>query len=418
MEMNAPGLKARKRSTGTAYYWVANAGRADTSNYPTKTVRLTGTMDEMSAMCRKLQAELREWVSGNSAPNITRFDGTLRSLIRLYQHTPESPYHGIKSNTREMYDENLQIIDASVGSRVLSKLTGLDFMRWYANFKKPAEDTPKQAAKRAEAAKAGIVLPPNPERPSRAYKAMQLLRIVVRFGIVLNITECFRLSTVLETLEFSPPKARTTTVTFEQAKAICERAMDRGLMSIALAQALQFELTLRQIDVIGRWEKARDVNAGGITDRGKRWVDGLLWSHIGADGVLDKETSKTGQNAVHDTNAYPFLRKYLDMISAEKRIGPVIVSEVTGLPYKERQFARTWRKIAQEVGIPDNVWNRDSRAGGVTEGSDAGADIEHLRHHANHKNIQTTTRYNRKTIDKTRNVAELRIAHRTNKNGS
>ncbi len=29
-----------------------------------------------------------------------------------------------------------------------------------------------------------------------------------------------------------------------------------------------------------------------------------------------------------------------------------------------------------------------------------------------------TTRYNRKTFDKTRNVAELRIAHRTNKNGS
>ncbi|WP_143239265.1 hypothetical protein [Agrobacterium rosae] len=99
----------------------------------------------------------------------------------------------------------------------MSKLTGLDFVRWYANFKKPADDTPKQAARRAEAAKSGITLPPNPERPSRAYKAMQLLRIVTRFGIVLNITKCFRLSTVLETLEFSPPKARTTTVSFEQA---------------------------------------------------------------------------------------------------------------------------------------------------------------------------------------------------------
>ncbi|WP_143239266.1 hypothetical protein [Agrobacterium rosae] len=80
-------------------------------------------------------------------------------------------------------------------------------------------------------------------------------------------------------------------------------------MSLAIAQALQFELTLRQVDVIGRWEKARDLNAGGITNRGKRCVDGLLWSHIGTDGILDKATSKTGQNAVHDTNAYPFLRK-------------------------------------------------------------------------------------------------------------
>ncbi|SCX02728.1 hypothetical protein [Agrobacterium rosae] len=104
------------------------------------------------------------------------------------------------------------------------------------------------------------------------------------------------------------------------------------------------------------------------------------------------------------------------MVPAEKRIGPVVVSETTGLPYKDTQFSRTWRAIAREVGIPDDVWNRDSRAGGVTEGSDTGADIEHLRHHANHKNIQTTTRYNRKTIDKTRNVAELRVAHRISKN--
>jgi hypothetical protein len=66
-----------------------------------------------------------------------------------------------------------------------------------------------------------------------------------------------------------------------------------------------------------------------------------------------------------------------------------------------------------KAGIPAEVWNRDSRAGGVTEGSDSGADIEHLRHHANHSNIQTTGRYNRNTLTKTRNVAQLRVAHRS-----
>lgn len=48
------------------------------------------------------------------------------------------------------------------------------------------------------------------------------------------------------------------------------------------------------------------------------------------------------------------------------------------------------------MAIPANVWNRDSWAGGITEGSDSGADIEHLRHHANHSSIATTGRYNRK----------------------
>ena len=53
-----------------------------------------------------------------------------------------------------------------------------------------------------------------------------------------------------------------------------------------------------------------------------------------------------------------------------------------------------------------------SRAGGVTEGSDAGADLEHLRHHASHSSATTTALYSRKTLTKTRAVARLRVAHR------
>jgi hypothetical protein len=51
-----------------------------------------------------------------------------------------------------------------------------------------------------------------------------------------------------------------------------------------------------------------------------------------------------------------------------------------------------------------------SRARGVTEGSDAGADLEHLRHHASHSSITTTARYGRKTWAKTSAVARLRVA--------
>lgn len=418
MVTNAPGLKSRSRTDGTtAHYWVASAIARDTADYPLKTVRVHGDDDEIAARCRVLTSELKQWLSGKGIGNTTEYDGTLKSVIRLYQHTKESPYHEVKSNTRAMYDESLGLLETAVGDRRLEKLTGLDFKRWYANFKEPAKDTKKQAERRAEAAKLGAKLPPNPERPRRAYKAMQLLRIVIGFGVVVNITECFRLSAILKHLEFSAPKARTAAITFAHAEAICNKAIEKGLLSIAITQALQFELTLRQIDVIGRWEKTDQPNSGGIVDRGRRWRDGLLWSHIDAHGVLTKTTSKIDDVvAEHDTNGYPFLRKILDMVPMEKRFGPVIICETTGLPYRYRHFSSVWRKIASEVGVPANVWNRDSRAGGVTEGSDSGADLEHLRHHANHKNAQTTQRYNRATLDKTRQVAKLRVAHRGDKN--
>ena len=400
MELKAPGLKVRPRSDGTtAHYWVASAVSKDIEGYPLKTVRVHGTTDEIATRCRVLTAELKGWQTKRGQGKRPAYDGTLGSLIRLYQQTKESPYFEVKSNTRVMYDESLAVLEKSVGTRRLEKVTGLDIRRWHAKLKEPAADG-------------------KPERPRRAYKAIQLLRIVIGFGVVMNIAECFRLKTVLEEMRFHVPRGRTAAISFEQTKAICELAISKGLLSIALAQALQFELTLRQIDVIGRWEDVETKGTGGIVDRGQRWRDGLLWSDIDERGILTKTTSKTGKVAEHDTMQYPFLREIIDRVPVEKRFGPVIKSEATGLPYRHRYFTGQWRKIASEAGVPKELWNRDSRAGGITEGGDAGADIEMLRHHANHDNIATTQRYNRGTLGKTAKVAHLRVAHRGAKNGS
>ncbi len=420
MEKESIGLKIRQRKgADPAYYWVASAVSRHAKDYQLKTVRLHGDEEQRNAKCRALTSELREWLSnrGLGAPPI--YDGTLKSLIKMYQTTKGSGYMMVKSNTRAMYDFSLALLEKDCGMRRLEKLTGLDFRSWYEHFKEPAEDTPAQAKRRAELAKEGIILAPNGERLRRAYQCMQLLRIVVNFGVVANITECFRLKTVLETMEFHVPRGRIEQITFDQAEAICNVAIEKGLHSIALAQALEFELTLRQIDVIGRWEKSEDYRDGGIIDRGQRWRDGLLWSHLDASGILTKPTSKVdGVVAEHDTMQYPFLRKIIDMVPMGKRMGPMIVSEATGLPYRRRYFSDVWRECADAAGVPKTVWNRDSRAGGITEGSDAGADLEHLRHHANHQNAATTQKYNRKTLEKTRNVAQLRVAHRKAANAS
>lgn len=396
MVNDSPGLKRRRLADGNvSSYWVASNVAKDIADYPLKTVRLHGTEDEISQRCRVLTSELKLWLSDRGKGPQPLFDGTIKGLIAVYCKTAESPYHNVKHNTRRMYDQSLDLLEKSVGARQLSKLTGLDFTRWYNNLKLPA--------------KAG-----GDERQRRAYKAMQLVRIIVKFGVVANISECVRLATILQNMEFSAPAARTQHITYAQVEAICSVALKKGRLSIALAQALQFELTLRQIDVIGIWEPLDNtVEHTGIINKGRRWSGGLTWSHIDSQGILSKITTKTGQIAEHDTTAYPFLRKLLEMVPLQNRIGPIIINENTGLPYGHKQFATIWREIATECGVAKDVWNRDSRAGGVTEGSDAGANIEHLRHHANHSNISTTIRYDRKTVEKTRTVAELRIAHRS-----
>lgn len=112
--------------------------------------------------------------------------------------------------------------------RRLDKVAGLDIKKWYAYLREPADDTAKQAKERAEAKEAGTILPPNPERPRRAYQCMQILCIVVGFGVVSNIDECFRLKDVLEEMRFQVPKARTESITFEQVQAICDVAIKRA----------------------------------------------------------------------------------------------------------------------------------------------------------------------------------------------
>jgi hypothetical protein len=106
------------------------------------------------------------------------------------------------------------------------------------------------------------------------------------------------------------------------------------------------------------------------------------------------------------------LHGLLQSVPKDKRIGPVIIAPHTGLLPLYRHYAAAWRRTARAVGIPDALMNRDSRAGGATEGSDAGADLEHLRHQLNHSDAKTTSRYNRNTLTKTREVARLRVAHR------
>jgi hypothetical protein len=234
---------------------------------------------------------------------------------------------------------------------------------------------------------------------------MTMLRILFGYGQIIGLPNCDKLKAVLAEMRFKGTPPRKTVITYEQVVAFIAKAHERGQSELALAQALQFEGTLRQIDVIGEWVPDPERRSG------TRWANGLLWQHF-RDYVLLKNTTKTGQESSIDFNLYPLALAELKRVPSDQRVGPVIKDGRTGQPYKERRFQKDWRAVARAVGIPDDVLNRDSRAGGVTEGSDAGADLEHLRHHASHSSAVTTARYSRKTLVKTRAVARLRVAHR------
>ena len=73
---------------------------------------------------------------------------------------------------------------------------------------------------------------------------------------------------------------------------------------------------------------------------------------------------------------------------------------------------RLLREFIDKAGVPKNVKNMDSRAGGITEATDAGAELEHVRHAATHGDISMTQRYSRGSVEKVAEVMKRRTAHR------
>ena len=390
---DVPGIRKRQRKDGPVWYWIASSVARDTKGFEPRTVRLHGDEDQRQARALVLNQELREWIAGRGR-STPEFDGTIAGLSRCYQADEDSPFRAVKHNTRQDYIYSLGIIEKSVGTALVRDLNRKDFARWHAAWKKPAEQDGQPRIRRAQG-------------------CMKVLRILFGYGKSMRYEGCRDCVDVLSEMRFESPPRRAERITFEQAAAIVETALARGLRSIALAQALQFELSLRQRDVIGEWLPA-DGEHSGIMDRGWRWF-GNTWSAVDANLVLSITTTKTGTPGEWDLARAPLVMKALDAIPPDERVGPLVISEATGRPYRPNRFQKLWREIAREVGVPDTVKNMDSRAGGATEADEAGADIRDLQRHMTHSDARVTGRYVRGTLDSTSRVLELRAASRKRK---
>lgn len=136
------------------------------------------------------------------------------------------------------------------------------------------------------------------------------------------------------------------------------------------------------------------------------------------DLVIRKAMTKTGAFAAHDLKLCPIVLELLKHVPADRRVGPLIINEATGKPYAEWVFTRECRKVAQAAGIPAKVRNMYARAGAITEGDEAGADLDSLKTVAAHATTSTTARYVRGGLGKSRAVANLRLKHRASQNGA
>jgi hypothetical protein len=238
------------------------------------------------------------------------------------------------------------------------------------------------------------------------------VRRVISYGVTLGYDDCIRTDIILKKMRFEAARPLTSKMTFDQLGAIRAKAHEMNLGSVALATTLQFELALRQKDVIGEWLPCAE-GEGGIVHKSTRWANGLTWSDIGPDMILRKNAVKTNIAVEHDLKLYPAVMEEIARVPPERRVGPLIISEPTGEPYKHRTFTQTFRRVADAAGVPRNVWNMDARAGAISEAYDAGAAEAEVMKHAGHKNRQTSARYNRGSLDQTSRVARMRQAKRT-----
>jgi hypothetical protein len=108
------------------------------------------------------------------------------------------------------------------------------------------------------------------------------------------------------------------------------------------------------------------------------------------------------------------LRTVLDAIAHDH--ATIVISEATGLPYKEDYFRHEFRRIADLAGVDFQF--RDLRRGGLTETADAGATLVQLHATSGHKSMQSSEPYLVPTTDQADEAIRKRELLRSSRRGT
>lgn len=345
-----------------------------------------------------LQDEMLVWGRGGVEVDAV-YDGTWSSLIACYKADKDSPYQKKRYNTRQHYDTLCRRIEKDCGKSLVADTDARALLRLYEQWS------------------AG-------DKIAMGHAMIGQVRTLVSFGrTFLKCEHCRELKADLHEMRFKGAKPRQERLTADMVEAIRAMAPSMNRRSIALAQAFQFDLMLRQKDVIGEWVPISEPGVSDVIDRNQKWLRGIRWEEIDKHLILRHTTSKRQKDIDPDLNLAPMVMEELrfrarvpqggilrrDMLPAT---GPIVIDEVNDLPWTASEFRRYWRLVANAAGVPKNVRNMDSRAGAISEATDAGAELEHVRHAATHSDIAMTQRYSRGSADKVAKVMKLRAAFR------
>lgn len=282
---------------------------------------------------------------------------TLSNLIASYKADQYSTYASLSFKVRRDRDRYLARIEQDYGDYLINNINRRTLRTWYNRWTMG-----------------------NKTAVGRAFFSQLRSLFLYGFGY-LEDSECLRLCTIVERMKLESTVARTVRMTSDQAKAIRVLAHEYGYPSIALAQAFQYELLMRQKDVIGEWiPKAEDKQKIGSEERGNFvWFGGLRWEEIDDNLILRHPTTSRERQIHVDLTKAPMVIEELGLLPTyhpqyhsqtrqAKMLclpvsGPIIICESTAWPWLVAQFRRKWRMIADDAGVPASVRNMDSRAG-------------------------------------------------------
>jgi hypothetical protein len=406
---NAPGLVWRERKKTWVAYWQARSDLVKCGYAPGAKKLWEGVEPndidrlEIASQCEDLQSTMLIWgrerdAGGKLIPLVT-----VSNLIDKYQTDEDSAFHKKRHASREAKAALLKRVDKRFGDVMLSEITGRMILSWY-----------KEWSDGGQKVSAGGAL-------------IATMRTLFRFGAgLLDDRECARLAETLSSQSYKGTKPREVALSAEQVTAVRAKAHERGWPFIALAQAIQFECTLRQKDVIGEWVPVKEPGVSDVIQtkkfkgekKTKKWITGIRWERIDENLILRHVTSKRNKKIEIDLKLAPMvMEEFQSMFGSTDRAampasGPVILCEVNAWPYYNTEFRRKWRKVANAAGVPKNVKNMDTRSGAITEAAASGADMEKVRKAATHSNVAQTQNYSRDDAKATAEVMALRVARR------
>jgi hypothetical protein len=407
LEIQAPGFKSMRRGAERQFYWIKD-DHAEFALYEPKTLRIyVGGLDPKAAgeriqrICQREQEAMLAWADGNASDRERlgpKYDGTLKSVIELYRNDEESSFPNLKDNTKQSYRDSLKIVAETIGLRRLDRLHPKNFRRYYNNWREPAESGGE-------------------ERIRRAYGCIQMVRVVLSYGIEADIPECKRLRDGLSRMSFEKNPPREEIMSFEQAESIVDLCLKENDVSMALTQAVAFDCMFRQGDIRGDWreESLTYVLRPGEVQRGSKIWSGMTIDQLRPGGVLSVRTSKTGQPVAHAIDKCTLVMRCLERLDRSNPFAPV-AARPDGKPWADRQsFAKAWRKYATAAGLPKNVWNMDTRASAITEAAASGVSDDDIASTGAHDNKRTTRAiYKREAKQISERVQAARQASRSN----